>query len=284
MTSSFPFEPIKKSHAVGELVVYFEVLDKLFSTKSEAQKAKEVITPFFSRADDSPSVEINLDINGATTEQRRDGFTFIKFRDGTQEMSWVLRMSGNHLSLHSIDYTRWDAIFPQIIDYLTTAFSVIERPLNFSSIGIKVIDRFRFVGATPEDYKLGVLLDPNSKYISQHAFSAGQRWHVNTGWFEKSPAGDETEELLHQLNADSSMFVGAEGKNEALVSIDHSATLGNINRMGGIPLRRFSNKDQHFFSSLRDSLQFLHEKNKQIVFDLLNKEVASKINLVVEQS
>lgn len=283
MTASLLFEPIKKSHSIAEFIVFFESFDRLFSSNADAHDAKEAVGKHFSRVDEAPNVEITLDANGAMTEQRRDGYSFVKFREGTEELSWALRMSGNHISIHSLDYTRWDAIFPQILNYLNVAFSAIKKPLPLVGLGVKVVDRFKFVGSSHDEYRVDALFDPSSKFLTPHAFMSSQRWHVNTGWFGEPPSRDANEELLHQLNVDSSVFSDEDGKFTTLIAIDHSATLGDVGRVLGKPLSRFSHLEEGFDKNLSDALNYMHLQNKVIVHDLLNKSLASKMNLVLEK-
>ena len=184
----------------------------------------------------------------------------------------ILQLANNALSVSFMDYESWDAAKCDALRYLHPV--LISLPLEqipAVAIGLRFIDRYTFSG-NPDDARPDLLLMRKNPHITPHTFDSGATWHCNTGWFE-NPI-EEGDRVLHNLNASSSLV-----NLSSTVTIDHNATrhLGSL---------RYSidtlSTPADGAIGLTDALEGLHNRNKEILAQVLFPEMLRKIGITNE--
>lgn len=197
-----------------------------------------------------------------------EGFQFSKAQPNGQPAR-VLQLANNTLSISFMDYESWGAAKCDALRYLRPV--LISLPLEqipAVAIGLRFIDRYTFSG-NPDDARPDLLLMRKNPHITPHTFDSGATWHCNTGWFE-NPI-EEGDRVLHNLNASSSLV-----NLSSTVTIDHNATrhLGSL---------RYSmdtlSTPAGGMISLTDALESLHDRNKEILAQVLLPEMLGKIGI-----
>ena len=190
----------------------------------------------------------------------------IKRPDGASV--WALRFHGNTVAVECSRYTRWNLIWSEARTYLRSALkriAEIDNSIAIASIGLWYIDAFVSSDTQADTRDLFA----NSKYFAQFAYEQGAEWHVHTGWFERRSFG----RILHNLNVDTQIVprsnpVSGESFSEAVSTVTHSQvctrfTSLNLTEMNPVEFDR--------------EFEHMHDRNKQILAELLCEGVKSKI-------
>lgn len=276
MTVGTLFEPINRAHAVVETIFFFEFSDRLLSDEASPAKLRETMSHVFPKAEAAPSMEFTFDLTtGASMQKTSDALTFSKGDEHGQNPSWVLRVNANHVSIHCMEYTRWAPIFDEAWKMMARIFEFVKPENLLNSVGLKVLDRFRYLG-TRDQFDAEQLLHKDSEFLSKNIFRSLDRWHINTGWFDLFVKGAP---LLNQLSIDSS---GREAEGvglENFVTIDHVIILKNVidGKRNPLDIRPKSEEIMHSITSIYAEM---HSANKSVMIDLIQPDYAKKLNLV----
>lgn len=136
MNQDSPFKPINSAHAIVECTIFFEFVP-IFN---QAIRERFVNNLASQLKNDLPKVETKNIVETAITMQDGKSSGFLKEElsgvelqrirpDGTLE--WMLRTTQNTISVHNLDYTRWDDIWKEAKKYLQAAFKQVQGSENF---------------------------------------------------------------------------------------------------------------------------------------------------------
>ena len=194
------------------------------------------------------------------------GFVFTKPKqDGTPGR--ILRAIGNTVSIHFMEYDRWEDTSESILDYsrrCLTLMNVVERN-GIVATFLRYIDRFTFDG-NPDDAKPAALFRERTNFLPSVIFGSGNQWHANSGWYEP----------LAGLRTFNNLNVGAVAQNPATVTVDHS----NV-----YPLETICHSVAEFIDGAPSRPSVLkvwdeqHSLNKRILANLLNQKTLDTIGL-----
>jgi uncharacterized protein (TIGR04255 family) len=198
------------------------------------------------------------------------GFQFSKIQLNGQPAR-ILSLTNNVLSVSFMDYEGWPTVRQNIERYLTPAVArlpLIDNPVMGYSL--RFIDRYNYHGDQAEaDAKQ--LFRNGSPYIAPQIFEAGATWHCNTGWFDTS-IGSSGGRILHNVNIASRPL-----DMTSAITLDHNATVQ-------LEIPRNSNDalfapDPEEALRLLDTLDVLHDQNKNVLREALLPEMLGKIGL-----
>ncbi|MCI0562739.1 MAG: TIGR04255 family protein [Nitrososphaera sp.] len=276
MNSTLSYSPINEAHAIVEVVMFVE-----FSPPFAESTIRKLIGIEHDVKSDFPKVspvQMRV-INVATdkiTQILRDQTVGIELqsirRDGSLE--WMIRTTENAISVHCLDYSRWEDIWAQAKGYLDKAFRHLEGSDSFiASVGLKYIDRFVCNG-DPEQSKLEDLFKKDTDLISKRAFSTGPLWHCHSGWFEDLSISSV--KCLNQLNLDAT-FTNIKRNRKLVITVDHNAIAKIPPENNGLSILKGTDGPDGL--SLDVIMEALHDRNKAMMSDLLSEQMARRINL-----
>ena len=195
------FEPINEAHAVAEMLVFLQFSPNLSPALPSLMGLKDLLEAKLPKATENTAFSITLEEGRNEVTKLPSGLQLMSFRsDGNP--AWILNIGPAVISLHCLDYTRWEPVWKEMRFYIGEVLKAIgAAPVSLSSVGLKYVDRFIWTGRD-EDYNANLLLRSGSQYLHPGAFQSRQRWHCHTGWFHET---DEFGEILNQLNIDSAI-------------------------------------------------------------------------------
>lgn len=270
------FRPFRGSHAIVEVVFFFEFSGRINIENGVEKRLKETLVSREWRYEPVQSIEVNVTGSSSPDVSRKnDGFQLTSL-NAAGEVAWQIRANRNQLSLHCLEYSRWAVTSTFVREYLTTVLSALgdqRAPLRF--FGMKVLDRFMYFGGISE-YCADNLFNRESKYLNASMFESGNRWHLHTGWFDAGLS--DNEEMLSQLSIDSSAIAPEDHRPNLMVSIDHT-----------ISVRPKVESDLGSEYSIWDStldavfekFERIHGDNKKVICDVLSKGVSNSLNMQV---
>lgn len=273
------FVPSRGSHALTETLFYL-------------QFAPEIDSDAFAHID-AQSADIALELPRKTEMKR---WQFVIRPDGTQvgnnllggvefariapngAVTWLLRFAPDGLSVHCLDYTRWDEVWPMAQGLLLKALSKVPSGVGIAGVGMKNVDRFTYEGDLAS-YRAEDLIRRPNEYVAEMSFSSGYRWHCHTGWFQKLADIGEPAlanmEVLNQLNVGSGPEVDPSGS-KTIVTIDHNMLL-RPPQLGELGI----DEQQHEW--LNVLMGRLHSSNKKVLSAILTDVMGRRINLAAEE-
>lgn len=274
------FSPINRAHAILEVVFYIQfapdfavsAIRKLMEIEHELKEDLPKISPINKI---ETTLETGQDGPRGQFSEKPVGIELQRIGpDGS--IKWMLRTTENTIAVHCLDYSTWGAVWECARKYFYKSFKRIDGESNFvNSVGLKYIDRFLYDG-TKEEYDPSLLLNKNTDLIFKKVFSATPLWHCHSGWFDESfdvVKGN----LLNQLNVDSS-YVNISGQKRYVTTIDHNAVV-QIDGQDNGQLRSITEEAEGKNSCLDQLMDKLHNVNKKVLLNLLNEQMATKINL-----
>jgi uncharacterized protein (TIGR04255 family) len=279
------FEPINQRHAIVETVFFCEfdpplappVIERLISLEFDTFLMSEL--PNFNKIQGfGIELQLNKDVGQSSTQvlnQQNIGFERKRVGDDGQA-EWVLRVLADSITVHCLDYTEWDTIWPTAESLLHAVIDKIgATESSVSGLGLKYVDRFIFEG-DDNGYHIDLLFNPKSDLITPKSFQAGQRWHSHSGWFEETIPGFKDYECLNQLNIDSAFVqFAASNKQKLLTTIEHTAAIRGVSEE--LPSFAGTSKDEK--TPLNALMNYLHDANKAVLARLLTEQMSQRISL-----
>jgi uncharacterized protein (TIGR04255 family) len=270
------FEPIYKAHAIIEMVVFFEFEQNL-------DTYIDLLLPLLSEmSEDFPNGQpirvFDLNISsqmpeGSPPSPKIAGIELQRLNPNGS-LEWLIRIVGGSVSVHCLDYSRWEYVWPKMNQYFETVFAKLASiDENLIGVGLKYVDQFVFQGDL-EDYDLSNLFKKDTPLVHPRAFSSGAQWHCNCGWFQDI---EELGKILSQLNT-----VGITQGEQSSVLIDNTLTYRP--QASQAPFASCLSPSQIGGGLRTKIVEKMHTANKHLLSDLLLDFIQQRISLYVEDS
>lgn len=271
------FEPIYKAHAIVEMAVFLE-LAQGFGDMDQVLQLRSKMKGEFPKNDTLQAFEVVFDQSQKPTDtkNRIEGIELKRFRsdEADESLEWLIRITSKSISIHCLEYTRWEYIWPRINEYIRTILKELHRPnLELSSIGLRYVDQFVFQGDN-EKYDLGHLFKKDTTLIHPRAFDSGTNWHCNCGWFQDL---DGLGKVLSQMNT-----TGVTQDDRSNVVIDQTFMFQAQGEAGD--LSQCLLPDEMGNKHRSNILEKMHTENKYLLSDLLIDSMKQRINLCTEEA
>lgn len=272
------FEPAKGSHSLVEVIFFAQFTPPLQEgALKRATKGTTTLIDLLPNRKIFEAVTLNLTEEGDGGFVEGPGGAQFTSVDENDETLWLLKVDENELSIHCLDYTRWDEVWPKFRTLLFEALDAIGQGSSVSTVGFKNLDAYRMNGER-EDYRIDQLLDENSPHLAKSIVNNHDYlWHCHTGWYGPwTDFGSRLEKVrvLNQINTSSGFQPSPEGKRIEVV-IDHT----QIVRRPDSESIGISAKDADWLDAL---MKYLHEQNKVILDQLLCSKMSKLIALNAE--
>ena len=272
--------PFNTKHSIQEAQISILFLGQFDRQSIEATRgvAQAELSDVLPRAAEVRGGSFSIEINESaarvplgTMQSDLVGFEFSKVQANGQRAR-VLQLADKALSVSFMDYVSWRAAREDALHYLRAVLASLPLDQNpVVAFSLRFIDRYTFNG-DHKDAQADLLFKKKTPHITPHTFEAGANWHCNTGWFDRT-IGEKNDRVLHNLNISSNLV-----DLSSTVIINHHATryLG-WPRHSADALLITANKT----TGMVDTLDSLHDKNKEILAQLLAFELLSKIGLAL---
>lgn len=254
--------PISGKHAI-EVAAFVVVFERPFSDRAidSLLTLKESLQEQYPTFSETKVIKMRVESEGqAQQSSKLSGVSLQKTGEGNKQ-EWVLRADANTIVCSCFIYERWDTSSLRALSDLAHVIKIVADDTNpVQHMALQVVDRF--VGTPEEKYKINKVFNSKSQYLTKHAIKAGALWHVHQGWFED--AGDNRQ--LNVLNLSTN-----DTPSGITTTIDHIVRyIFNVHKpvLEAIEM-----------SFLQAIFLELHEKNKEVMLNLLNKRQCRAIKL-----
>lgn len=222
------------------------VLKEFFPIKSENRKTNINITQ------EAVGVNQSDGIHGVTLQRIAT--------DGSLEFTFSIQ--GNQVAYTCNKYSKWNDVSNKAIEMLSE-FSAFVCPIpGVAVIALQYVDEF-FITGNLNEFRSSIVFSDKSKRLPPAFLDEKDFWHNHAGWFETSPKNNR---VLNNLNV--SVYPQQLERNVVQIISAHRVILAT-------PVT-----DQNELLMLMpDSFEMLHEMNKTMFREILNKETLKSINL-----
>ncbi|SDP29335.1 TIGR04255 family protein [Desulforhopalus singaporensis] len=258
--------PISGDHAI-EVANFVCVFDSPFSARAiqSLHALKETFKdkyPVFSTTN-VVSIQMSHGDVAPSMKPEAEGVYLQRLKADSKQPAWAIKVERNSIIVSCYVYERWVGVAGKAIEDLAAIVGLVDDGRNpVNHLVLHVVDRF--VGGTKQNYKINQVFNSRSRYLSRQAKEAGALWHVYQGWFESIQESDGR--LLHNLNLSTH-----ETPHGMLTTIDHNVRY-NFTQLAAA-------SDIADVEVTRSKFDILHEKNKKVLSDLLNKKQCRAVKL-----
>jgi len=271
------YRKAQESNAIEE-VVFVLVFEEEFDSDTVGllvNQLPNLLVNDFPYSTQSNKVSFNVDSGVGAMGLPESTLAGITLRDSSDanNAGWVMRADANSVAVSCRRYTRWIEVGQKVQRTFSALLNLVDFTNNkLLEIGFQCTDRF--FEDDIDEYSVGNVLDVDSKYLTQNVFEAGKMWHVYQGWFETS---EHSERMLNVLNISSQLGMfsdtGIEGQS---TNIQHAAKLQLLSST--LTCEQLLQKEDGV-TLLQSIYGDMHTKNKDVLKNLLNKDVISDIGL-----
>ncbi|MBK6998668.1 MAG: TIGR04255 family protein [Rhodoferax sp.] len=177
----------------------------------------------------------------------------------------VIVVSRENILIVINDYTRWEKFSFDISHYLTTLLKSINAQKGVSGISLQITDTFIW-RSDPADLDLSKVFTIGSRYLVSNVFEPkALLWHSHHGFLVEQEDPIKFQQL-DNINVSRNIVAGT---HQLQILTSHKATFPN-------PVYKILDASREKIFSV---LNLLHEKNKEILKNLLTDDVQLKVNL-----
>jgi len=184
------------------LINITELIDKL----KENQKIKDN----FNEEKIQTVVSMTFNQDGIPNQKNSiGGIVFNKKEE--DKILWTLIVNKDSVIVTCRDYSRWDTISTQALDYIDIVLNEIDS-INISQLTLEYLDEFEIL-QIKSDWKRS-LFKNDCEYITPNIYQLDDFWHISQGYFIKlsdidekildtidiNYFADETDNLKHKVN------------------------------------------------------------------------------------
>jgi len=238
-----------------------------FNNGAELHEKLKTLLPKYSELQ---QVVMNLGPNGVAQQFQMpslmNGCSFERF-DNKGDIALGLNIQPGAITIACGDYNRWNSVHDSIVEILNIiAPWLLQNGVRTNNFVLQYVDEFSIDFQDNEDRSLCVLFDIDSPYIVRNFEKLQQEFHSHHGYF-KEPEYKVSGRILNNINIGVN-FVGS--KSVVQIQTAHkyqaSAMLEIVDGNGV------------FSADLDGAFEYLHQENKQIIGELLTKEVKEMIS------
>lgn len=177
----------------------------------------------------------------------------------------VINVNRENIVVVINDYTRWIKFKADVERYLSILLQTVNSQKGVSSIGLQFSDAFIW-RADPSELDLTEVFSQNTQYLTPSVFSKkAMLWHSHNGYLIEQTEPVAFQEL-DNINVSRNLVAGS---HQLQVLTSHKASFPKA-------LFKILDSNKQKISQVMD---FLHQKNKEILRDVLTEGVQSKISL-----
>lgn len=182
---------------------------------------------------------------------------------GNAQSARSMILSKSNLIVLINDYSRWDNVWADVKRYISIVLPKLpNKPIQ--NIGLQYSDVFTWKD-DPKSFNSALVFRENSPYIVPNVHNASGLWHCHHGYLV-----DRTDPVQHTcLDNVNVNLLDTSGVLSLQIVTSHRATFAS-------PLWF---KGENDLTTISDTMNILHNVNKNIMYNLLNEDVCKKINL-----
>lgn len=269
MTETY-LKPFAQKHSIREAVISVFLANPIIKPERFEELISGELGVYFHLFENINGVQIQIKpaINGIFPQPRTQpntGFKFLGFTKGKigTVLQGINEMDRTFISYHSLAYTRWAEFLESYMSVLNILCNN-QEDLFIRGISVHYIDEFTWI--SDDELDLNKIFNDEAKYMSKAFLESS-----NTSNFIYTTEKKDGNCLLFDrldIKVDNKVTKNIAISHNILKQFDDFKSLSSLL---GI--------DKEFFL---DSLQNLHNYNKEILNDILNENVKKLINLPIQ--
>lgn len=257
--------PINKDHSIKEAVISLFLANPIIKPERFQKLIENELKDKFQKFETVNQFQFELQNTVGRTPTLNQqflqnvGFKFLAFDRGenVRVLQGINEKGRNFISFHELDYKRWRSYYDEYINVLKI-ISKFHPEFFVTAVSLHYIDQFLWNSV--EKIDLNLLFDESASYIPK-------------GFFDSTL---NNYSIVFEKKIDDNIFIDrleikVDHQIRPMITISHNVTqpLSDITSLSEL-------LESVMFSKVLNSC---HSHNKEILADILTKEVKSKINL-----
>jgi len=274
MTTECNTKPINSTHSISEVVFVLQ-FTKYFGD-SDYEKLisfEDKLKDQFSKMEKLKGVGFKLDDDGikeqSITTARLMGLKFSEIAgDGSQIK--MIRAEKRSIIINCYKYSRWSEVWRNIrglLEMFTEQLISPQNPIN--SLALTYQDQFLLESSN--NYDIFDVFNPDTQYLNKKVLTSGPYWHLHQGWFDTEAFSNSS--ILNILNINA-----ASADKEHKTTIEHRGITKQTKPFTNVKTL-FEKSDESKQARIDNYFELLHDKNKELLNDLLSNYMTDTIEL-----
>lgn len=240
------FEKELSSIQISELIDRLKENENLNSNFSEQQIQN--IVSIITKQDGTSSQENSI-----------GGIVFNKKEEN--KLLWSLIFDKNRVVVTCRDYSRWDKISFEALNYINIVFNELEASIKITQLTLEYLDEFEILEPTLSWKEK--LFKSNCKYITPNIYDLDNFWHISQGYFINLKDIDEN--ILDTV--DINYFADEQDnlKHKVNIRMQHKLYYNSL---------IIYNKDD-----IKDYFHAIHLHSKDILFKIVDDKVTDTFDI-----
>ncbi len=258
--------PARTSHAVQAAMFVLElpaqISPEILRVLLDQYEKSQTLKNLFPIKSQSQGIAIDLSTSPATTSQV-DNLQGISLQRNSSDgqLDLLLNIQGNQIALTFNTYSRWAEVFNQAKEILNNFLGLVCPVPGVNVIGLQYVDEF-FVTGDLSKFNSSMIFSSTTSRLPSSALNETNFWHNHSGWFETA---DNDEKILNNLNIS---YYPQQDRNAVQLISAHRLMLKT-------PIADVEILEK----TIKETFELLHENNKTLFKEILNKETKESINL-----
>lgn len=252
--------PVSGEHSISRVIATLHIPQLFLKPDLEFEKVKDLeIFNKYQRKSLTNVQTIDFKTEGVSSKEEIGGFIFEEYNDGRIDNILRLQNSGGNqasISFESRLYTRWENFLPRLIE----DFELLSAHLETftSALSLVYIDEFVWDGEDKID--VGAIFNDSSELLNKQFFGSENGTIISITQDRNNGEGREIEEKID-------------------VSFNNKIKRISINHQCLVRLEDLLLYSKEVESTIKDSFNLAHNRNKIAIKDVLSKEVQDLIKL-----
>lgn len=259
--------PFAGSHAIQSAVFAFEWAEMLTPSMLAGvrERAMKLKHDFPAGIQDQKALTVNF-TPGAPQVQTEEvsGFMLSRVSSALGGVARTITVGLHQCLIQVSDYLSWSTAKADVDRYLEVLLPAITQHRQVTVIGLQYLDIFNWRG-NPAELPTAAIFRKDTKYLASNVFSVNELWHNHHGYFESHAEPQE----CRQLDNINVSRVENAGVHSIQILTSHRAQFRAA-------IWDYSLTAE---SLITRTLVRMHDRNKEILRDLLSDEVLEIIKL-----
>jgi len=203
---------------------------------------------------------VSMTINQEGIPSQKNSISSIIFKKIEEfKLLWSLIIDKNRVVVTCQDYTRWDKVSSEALNYINIVLTELEITFKIAQITLEYLDEFEILEPTL-NWK-SELFKADCEYMTSNIYKLEDFWHISQGYFIKINNIDE--KILDTIDINYFADERDNLKYKVNMRMQHKLYYDN----------------DYNKNSIKDYFHKIHLHSKTIFFNIVNENVTEKFNI-----
>lgn len=237
-----------------------ELSSKNISEFIDRLKESETLKSNFNEEQIQNVTSMTMNSDGISSQENSIvGIVFNKIE--ANKLLWSLIVDKNRVVVTCRDYSRWNKISFEALNYINIVFNELEESIKITQLTLEYLDEFEILEPTLNWKK--ELFKSDCEYITSNIYNVEDFWHISQGYFIK--ISDVDEKILDTIDINYFADETDNFKNKVNMRMQHKVF--------------YNSSIVYIKDNIKDYFHKIHLHSKDILFEIIDDKVTDKFNI-----